>query len=135
MKIKSLIPTIFALTLSVSALSSMAATPVDLLGEIAQAAAANRTITITPDTRYVNVEGGQIVRFDIGGQTFTWNFDGADTVGSFDLNRVTPPGLLDHPVTAYVSYNPLYAGGQQSISITNILKGTISFHIGENTRP
>src|ERR1700716_514948 len=86
MKIKSLISTIIALMLSVSALSSMAATPVDLLGETAQAAAANRMITIAPDTKYVNVEGGQIVRFDIGGQTFTWDFDGPDSVWSFDLN-------------------------------------------------
>jgi hypothetical protein len=113
MKTKSYIPAvvapaIVALTLSFSALSSMAATPVSLLGETAPATAANRTITIAPDTKYVNVEGGQIVRFDVGGQTFTWDFDGAETVWAFDLNRVTPPGLLDHKVTAYVSPNPLY---------------------------
>jgi hypothetical protein len=108
MKTKSYIPAIVALTLSFSTLSSMAATPVDLLGETAPATAANRTIAITPDTKYVNVEGGQIVRFDVGGQTFTWDFDGAETVWAFDLNKVTPPGLLDHKVTAYVSPNPLY---------------------------
>jgi hypothetical protein len=109
MKTKLLIRTVVALTLSVSALSSMAATRGDLLGDPVPASApANRTITITPDTKYVNVEGGQTVRFDVGGQTFAWNFDGSVTVGSFDLNRVAPPGLLDHPVTAYVSPNPMY---------------------------
>ena len=88
----------------------MAATNFNPLNETAPAAAANRTITIAPDTRYVNVQGGQTVRFDVGGQTFSWDFDGAETVGSFDLNKVAPPGLLDHPVTAYVSPNPMYMG-------------------------
>jgi hypothetical protein len=111
MKTESLIPTVVALTLSLSALSSMAATPDELLGDpVPAAAAADRTIAITPDTRYVNVQGGQTVRFDVGGQTFSWDFDGAETVGAFDLNQVAPPGLLDHPVTAYVSPNPMYMG-------------------------
>ena len=108
MKTKSLIPTVLALTLSLSALSSMAATPLNLLGDPAPAAAADRTITITPDTKYVNVQGGQTVKFDVGGKTFAWDFDGPVT--SFDLNRVAPPDLLDHMVTAYVSPNPLYMG-------------------------
>jgi hypothetical protein len=111
MKTKSLIPAVLALTLSLSGLSAMAATRVDLLGEKAPAAAANRTITITPDTRHVDVQGGQIVEFDVGAKTFTWDFDGAETVQAFDLNQVTPTGLLDHVVTAYVTPNPLYAGG------------------------
>jgi hypothetical protein len=105
---KTIIPAVVALTLSLSALSSMAATPDELLGDTAPATAANRTITIAPDTKYVNVQGGQTVKFNVGGQTFTWDFDGPDTVWAFDLNRVTPPGLLDHTVTAYVSPNPLY---------------------------
>ena len=108
MKTKSLIPTVLALTLSLSALSSMAATPLNLLGDPAPAAVADRTITITPDTKYVNVQGGQTVKFDVGGKTFAWDFDGPVT--SFDLNRVAPPDLLDHMVTAYVSPNPLYMG-------------------------
>ena len=108
MKTTSLIPTVLALTLSLSALSSMAATPLKLLGDPAPAAVADRTITITPDTKYVNVEGGQTVKFDVGGKTFAWDFDGPVT--SFDLNRVAPPDLLDHMVTAYVSPNPLYMG-------------------------
>jgi hypothetical protein len=111
MKTKSLVPVVLAFTLSLSALSSIAATNTSLLGETAPATAADEAITINHDTRYVNVQGGQIVRFDIGGQTFTWNFDGAASVQSFDLNQVTPPGLLDHSVMAYVSPNTLYMGG------------------------
>jgi hypothetical protein len=108
MKTKLLVPAALALTLSLSALSSMAATPQNLLGETVPATAADRTITIAPDTSYVNVQGGQIVKFDVGGKTFAWDFDGP--VEAFDLNRITPPGLLDHTVTAYVSPNPLYEG-------------------------
>ncbi|MFD2274401.1 CzcE family metal-binding protein [Undibacterium arcticum] len=74
MQTKSLVATVLSLTLSLSALSSMAATPVKLLGDPASATAGERTITITPDTRYVNVEGGQTVNFDVGGKTFTWTF-------------------------------------------------------------
>jgi hypothetical protein len=107
MKAKSLIPAVVALTLSLSALSSMAAPSRNLLGDPSTPMAASRSITITPDTKYVNVEGGQTVQFDEGGRTFTWNFDGP--AESFDLNRVAPPGVLDHAVTAYVSTNPLYA--------------------------
>jgi hypothetical protein len=111
MKTKPLISAVLAFTLSLSALSSMAATRRDLLGETAPAVKADQTITIGPDTSYVNVEGGQIVKFDVGGKSFTWDFDGPDYVSSFDLNRVTPPGVLDHVVTAYISPNPLYLGG------------------------
>jgi hypothetical protein len=106
METKSLIPAVLALTLSLSALSSMAATSPNLLGDPSSATAADRTITITPDTSYVNVIGGQTVQFNEGGKTFTWDFDGP--VASFDLNRVAPSGVLDHAVTAYVSPNPIF---------------------------
>jgi hypothetical protein len=111
MKTKSFIPAVLASMLSLSAFSSIAATNnTNLLGDPAPATAADQTITINPDTKYVNVQGGQIVNFDVNGKTFTWNFDGSENIQSFDLNRVVPSGLLDHTVTAYVSPNPLYLG-------------------------
>jgi hypothetical protein len=98
-----------ALTLPIS--SSMAAAPrLDLLGDPAPTAAAGRTIAITPDTKYVNVQGGEVVRFDVGGHSFAWSFDGPVDVMTFDLARVAPSGMLDHAITAYVSPNPLYIG-------------------------
>ncbi|SFA71883.1 Heavy-metal resistance protein CzcE [Collimonas sp. OK607] len=108
MSSKFLIPTLLALALSVSAASSMAASNHSLLGETAAPAATSRVITITPDTKYVNVQGGQAVQFNAGGGTFSWSFNGP--AKSFELNRVAPSGLLDHPVTVYVSPNPLYNG-------------------------
>jgi hypothetical protein len=111
MKTKLLVRATLALTLSLPAFSSMAAQPrLDLLGDPAPATAAGRTIPIRPDTSYVNVQGGEVVKFDVGGQSFAWSFDGPVNLVSFDLARVAPSGMLDHPVTAYISPNPLYIG-------------------------
>jgi hypothetical protein len=83
---------------------------IDLLGTAAPSSAATRIIVIYPSTRYVNVEGGQIVRFLAGDKTFTWHFNVARTVGSFDLNQVFPAGILDHVVRAYITPDPSYFG-------------------------
>jgi hypothetical protein len=73
MKTKSFIPAVVALTLLLSASSSMAATILDSLGETA-AAAADRTNMINPDTKYVNVQTSH--KFDVGGKKFTWDYYG-----------------------------------------------------------
>jgi hypothetical protein len=86
---------------------------VDLYGEPADPAAAQRTIVILPETRYVNVEGGQVVRFVTGDKEFAWNFFVAKSVSSFELNEVAPPGILAHTVRAYVSPDPRYIGGDR----------------------
>jgi len=78
----------------------------DLLGTAVPVSMATRTITIRPDTRYVNVTGGEVIHFDVGSKTFAWNFNGQRN--SFDLARVAPESVLDRPVTAYVAPNPLY---------------------------
>jgi hypothetical protein len=109
MNTKSLNTILLGAALSIAAVSSFATTsaPTKLLGDSAPVtAAADRVIHITPDTKYVNVVGGQTVKFDVNGQSFAWNFSGPETVTSFDLNRVAPAGVLDHKVTAYVATNP-----------------------------
>lgn len=83
---------------------------VDLLGEPAPVSAATRVIAITPGTKYVNVTGGEIVRFVVGDKSYAWNFDGGDYADAFALNLTAPPGVLDHTVIAYVEPNPLYSG-------------------------
>jgi hypothetical protein len=113
MKTTSLKSILLGAALSVAAVSSFAAptTPANLLGDSAPATAAvDRVIHITPDTKYINVVGGQTVKFDVNGQTFAWNFDGSASASSFDLNRVAPAGVLDHTVKAYVSINPAFEG-------------------------
>ena len=78
----------------------------DLLGGPASPSMATRTIFIKPETNYVNVTGGEVIRFEVGNKSFVWNFNGQRS--SFDLARVAPPSLLDHKVTAYVAPNPMY---------------------------
>ena len=83
----------------------------DLLGTAVPAMATTRTITIAADTRYVNVTGGEIVRFTVGDKSFGWSFNGPVSITRFDLRKVAPPGLLQQAVFAYVAPNPMYVGG------------------------
>jgi hypothetical protein len=82
--------------------------PLALLGERVADAAAERTILITPDTKYVNVEGGETVKFVVGNRTFAWSFNGALTVEAVELNRIFPVGTMTNKVTAYVAPDPRY---------------------------
>lgn len=112
MKHQYLFSTVISVALSAATLSSFAATPrIDLLGDPAPATAATRTIAITPDTRYVNVTGGDIVNFVVGDKSFAWVFNVGANVSSFDLKRVAPPGVLNKTVMAYVAPDPRYIGG------------------------
>lgn len=104
--------TVVGLALSAATLSSLGAAPrIDLLGDAAPAAAATRTIVIRPDTKYVNVTGGDIVKFVVGDKAFAWAFNVGANISSFDLKRVAPPGVLDKSVMAYVAPDPRYIGG------------------------
>ncbi len=78
----------------------------DLLGSAATVSMVTRRIVIRPETGYVNVTGGEVIRFDVGAKSFVWNFNG--TRSSFDLGLIAPAGLLGRKVTAYVAPNPMY---------------------------
>jgi hypothetical protein len=112
MKIRYRTSTIISIVLTTSMLVACATRTsyVDLYGDPAPVSAAQRTIVIGPDTKYVNVEGGQIVKFVAGDKEFAWNFFVARTVSMFRLNEVAPAGVLDHEVRAYVSPDPRYIG-------------------------
>lgn len=81
---------------------------IDLLGTPIAAQAGQRTITIAPDTAWVNVTAGETVRFIVDGRSFAWNFQVSDTVTMFELNRIAPPGMLARRIAVYVAPNPLY---------------------------
>jgi hypothetical protein len=83
---------------------------IDLYGAAAPADDRQPTIVIRPDTRYVHVEGGQTIRFLVGGKAFAWTFNIARTVHRFNLAEVAPPGVLDHAVFAMVAPDPKYIG-------------------------
>ena len=98
--------------LMIALLSACASPPVTLLGEPATATATTQTIVLQPTTRWVNVTGGDTVRFLVGDKAFAWNFNVATSVRSFDLARVAPPGMLNHSVIAYIKPDPRYIGGR-----------------------
>jgi len=83
----------------------------DLLGTAIPASAAAHSVVITPATRWVNVTGGDTVRFVAGGREFGWDFHVSPLVQVFDLNRVAPPGVLDRPLPVYVDPDPNYSIG------------------------
>ena len=113
MKNKLLLPVIFTAMLSSACVTSMNSTPrLDLWGDPAPVSAAQRTILITADTKYVNITGGETVKFVAGDKSFAWNFDGITEGYVFDLNQAAPPGVLDHRVIAYVDPNPKYPNGR-----------------------
>lgn len=78
-----------------------AAPPVALLGDAVPVSAASRVITLDANTRYVNVNAGEVVRFQYRDKQFAVSFNGVRE--SFVLNRLAPDGVLDHPITAYVA--------------------------------
>jgi hypothetical protein len=61
-----------------------------------------RTIAIKPDTTWVEVRDGEIVKFMMNGQTFAWHFNGINTLSEIDLNKIAPNGTLDHLVKVYI---------------------------------
>lgn len=85
----------------------------DLLGTAVPVDAATRTVSISPDTGYVNVIGGDVVRFESSGQAFAWDFNASPIVSVFALNQVAPSGMLDHEVLVYLLPNPLYNEGSE----------------------
>jgi hypothetical protein len=102
-------PAIITVMLCAACASPTGSTPnPKLLGDPAPVAAATHTIVIAPDTKYVNVTSSDTVNFVVGNKSFAWNFNGPESIPSFELNQIAPPGVLDHKVTAYVAPNPLY---------------------------
>jgi hypothetical protein len=83
---------------------------IDLLGTPAPGAAADYTINISANTKYVNVKLGDTVRFVSGNKEFTWSFDAGSTVWAVGLNQIAPAGMLDHRLIAYVSPFRRYFG-------------------------
>lgn len=108
MSTRPLLPAI-SLSLLTACMSATAVTPrADLLGTPVPASAATRVVTITQDTRWVNVVSGDTVRFVGNGGEFGWSFDTSPLVQSFDLSQVAPSGALGRELRVYVAPNPLY---------------------------
>ncbi|HEU0204655.1 MAG TPA: CzcE family metal-binding protein [Burkholderiaceae bacterium] len=85
-------------------------------GEPGLATSFDRTIAVSPGSRWVNVTDGETVRFVIRNaegteQSFSWHFSTYPSRGHIDLRALAPADInLDHPVEVYVAPNPEFAG-------------------------
>jgi Heavy-metal resistance protein CzcE len=103
-------PVFAALTLSAASVSAFALSDGDLYGQPASGDyVADRTIVVTPQTKYINVTHGEIVNLKVGSKEITWNFDGL--ARPFDLSKIAPEGALDHKVEVYVETEQQRDGG------------------------
>jgi len=109
MKLTTLISAVAAVAFSV-ALPACAGDSNAMYGRAGPVESGNRQISITPDTRYVNVTHGEVVTFVVGDKRFAWNFNGPRTNDAIDLQQVAPDGILNHPVRAYVRADPQIDG-------------------------
>ena len=99
------------MTLSAASLSAFALTTGDMYGEPATGDyVANRTIVVTPQTKFINVTHGEVVNLKIGGKEIAWNFDGV-AGQPFDLAEIAPEAALDHKVQVYVESEMQRDGG------------------------
>lgn len=109
MSSRQLIPAVIVAMLT-ACMSATAVTPrADLLGTPVPPSAANRTVTLAPGVHYINVTGGDVVRFLGSGQEFAWSFDTSPIVQTFELNQVAPGGALGQPVRVYIAPDPRYS--------------------------
>ena len=67
-----------------------------------------RTINIDANTKYVNVENGETVQFNVQGHSFTWHFDTFHDESAFKLAKISPQDVMPGGVEVYVASNPLY---------------------------
>ena len=104
----------FAASVAFSLLAGCDSTgPANLnLGTPAEGRFYDRKVLIGVNTKFVNVDDGQVVKFvvdepDGADKSFIWHFDvGRETVG--DLSKLAPIGVLGRPVKVYVGPNPRY---------------------------
>jgi hypothetical protein len=99
--VKLFAPAFAVLTLSAASLSANALTTGDLYGEPASGSYADRTIQVTPQTKFINVTRGEVVKIKAGTREFSWEFDGL--AKPFELSKIAPEGMLDHNVRVYVA--------------------------------
>lgn len=72
--------------------------------------AAERTITIKPATRFVNVTDGETVKFAVDGKEFSWHFSSWPSAQQVALAKLAPRDTVVSGVTVYVARNPTYFG-------------------------
>ena len=83
----------------------------NLLGQSEPVDQVTKTVVIGPETTFVNVDRGDVVKFVVGDKSFAWSFNSPTNISEVTLNQVAPAGMLDHTVRAYIKRLPVYDGG------------------------
>lgn len=82
------------------------------LGTPVHDGSADRTIVLGADAKWVNVTGGETIRFVVGGKSFSWRFDTYSTSPVFELDKIAPAGMLGgQSIKVYVAADPLSTSG------------------------
>lgn len=76
-------------------------------GNLASETTAQRTIALSPNTKYINVVQGEVIKFTSEGKSFTWNFDTLNTF-KFNLADVAPKEMNIKNIQVYLKENPTY---------------------------
>ena len=98
---------VVAFSLLAAGCASIEPTNLDL-GTLTEGRFYDRKIVVRADTKYVNVDDGEVIKFVIqepgsADTSFTWHFDTPrQTVG--DLSKLAPSGVLSRPVKVYVTF-------------------------------
>ncbi len=96
-----------ALTVSMSNITLASNIPAPF-GSSVSGNSAQRTIKIYPETKYINVKKGEIIKFLINKKEFIWNFDTINTQ-TFNFSEIAPKEIYSGNIKVYVSKNRLYS--------------------------
>jgi hypothetical protein len=85
-------------------------------GTPVQSRKVDETVHLGSDSRWVNVDYGETVRFVAQGSdgsehSFAWRFDVSPAVFSVSLGQVAPADFPDRQVRVYVGEDPRYSPG------------------------
>jgi len=80
-----------------------------LLGEPVGNGPVDKVVTIDANTRWVNAEQDQTVKFIAGGREFTWHF--GPNKFAVNLKDIAPAGTVDRNIYVYLSPDLSYSSG------------------------
>ena len=107
---KTIRSAIIAAAIAGTASGAYAAANTKEFGTATSAANADHHVIVKQDTKWVNVDDGDTVEFNVDGKSFTWHFDTLRGESAFELSKIAPEGVDAGKVIVYVAANPLYRG-------------------------
>ncbi|HEV7815784.1 MAG TPA: CzcE family metal-binding protein [Janthinobacterium sp.] len=106
-----MLPLTVGASLALLASSAFAMGPTGTKADYGFAAApgsADGEITVTPQTKWVNVDDGQTVKFSVDNKTFTWHFSTFQNPPVLNLSVIAPSDVNVGNVKVYIAPDPLY---------------------------